>query len=312
MKKTLKIFCFLSLALILCGCKDVKLNNGENAIVTFDDGGISAQDLYDSLKETYAQEQIVDIIDSYLLNKKYETSTEENKYVNNAVKTAKKQAEEYNTDFETYVRNYYRVNGTEGFKKYISLNYKRTLWISDYAKETVTEKQIKDYYENETVGDMDLYHILITVNDEVKDTDAYNKAKEVIEKLNDGEDFSKLVKEYSEDEATKDNEGSLGKINTGDYDNSVIDAAKKLEVNEYSKSPVKSTYGYHVILKKSQEEKPELNDETKTEIVEIIAKEIANDTSFYAKAMVALREKNNMKFIDTSLEEIYNDVVNLQ
>lgn len=310
MKKLIKIFCFLSIAIMLCGCKDVKLNNGENAIVTFEDGGISAQDLYDKLKETYAEEQIVDMIDSYLLDKKYETSTEETKYINDAVKSAKKQAEQYNTDFDTYVRNFYRVNGTTGFKNYISLNYKRTLWISDYAKETVTDNQINDYYENETVGDMDLYHILITVNDETKDTDAYNKAKEVIEKLNNGEKFNDLVKEYSEDDATKDKEGSLGKINTGDYDNAVIDAAKKLEVNTYSKSPVKSTYGYHIIFKKSQDEKPKLDDETKTEIIETIAKEIANDTSFYAKAMIALREKNNMKFIDTDLEKAYNDVVN--
>ena len=135
-------------------------------------------------------------------------------------------------------------------------------------------------------------------------------SKEVIEKLNNGSKFEDLVKEYSEDDATKDNKGSLGKVNDGDYDDAVIDAAKELEVGKYTASPVKSSYGYHIIYKEAQDEKKELTDEVKTSITETIAKQIANEDTFYAKALIALREKNNMKFVDGDLEKIYNDVIN--
>ncbi len=309
MKNIFKVLCSITLCLMLCGCGSVKLDDGKNAIVTFDDGGITAQDLYDKLKSTYASDQIVNMIDSYLLNKKYETSTDETKYVNNAVKSAEDAASKYNIDFDTYVKYYYGVASKSAFKDYIALQYKRTLWISDYAKETVTETQINDYYKDEYVGDMTLSHILITV-DGNKDTDAYNKAKEVIEKLNNGSKFEDLVKEYSEDDATKDNKGSLGKVNDGDYNDAVIDAAKELEVGKYTTSPVKSSYGYHIIYKEAQDEKKELTDEVKTTITETIAKQIANEDTFYARALIALREKNNMKFVDGDLEKIYNDVVN--
>ena len=36
------------------------------------------------------------------------------------------------------------------------------------------------------------------------------------------------------------------------------DAAYKLKVNEYTKEPVKTTYGYHIILKTGEKEKPKL------------------------------------------------------
>ena len=48
-KKVLLIICTM-LLMTVCG-KDVKLVNGENAIVTFKEGGISSNQLYDVLKK---------------------------------------------------------------------------------------------------------------------------------------------------------------------------------------------------------------------------------------------------------------------
>lgn len=121
-------------------------------------------------------------------------------------------------------------------------------------------------------------------------------------------EFAELRRQLRD--ATKDNKGSLGKVNDGDYNDAVIDAAKELEVGKYTTSPVKSSYGYHIIYKEAQDEKKELTDEVKTTITETIAKQIANEDTFYARALIALREKNNMKFVDGDLEKIYNDVVN--
>lgn len=312
MKKTLLVaICII----LLTGCKSVKLDNGENAIVTFKEGGISAQELYDELKDAYGATKVVDLIDNFLLKDKYKSTSEEKDYVNQSVKSAQEAAEKYGVDLETYVSYYYGVSTEKAFRNLIALNYKRSEWTKDYSKELVSDKQINDYYETETVGDMTLSHILISIDAKDSDTDeqkkeaetkAYNEAKDIIAKLKEGKDFSTLAKEFSDDEDTKKNGGALGKVNVSDYSDEVIESAKDLKVGSYSETPVKSTYGYHIIYKTAQDEKPELNDELKDEIRGIVGAELAEESGFQAKALTALREKNEMKFVDTDLEKAFN------
>ena len=260
----------------------------------------------------------MNLIDSKLLNEKYETSTEEKSYINQTVKTTKEAAKKVNADFDLYLAYYYGLKNESEFRDYLSLNYKRNLWAEEYAEETVTDKQIKEYYETEVVGDIDASHILITVDkkdnatEEEKKTDeqkAYDKAKNIIEKLKKGEDFSKLAKEYSKDSTTASKGGSLGKINKGDYADEVFEALKNLKDGSYSTSPVKSSYGYHIVYRTSQDKKAELNDELTKEIKTTIGKEIADESGFSVKALKALREKNNMKFEDTELEKEFEKLI---
>ena len=316
MKK--KIFFVLACVFLLAGCNNVKLTNGENAVVTFTEGGISSDELYKSLKESYGAERLMNLIDNKLLNEKYETSTEEKSYINQTVKTTKDAAKKVNADFDLYLAYYYGLKNESEFRDYLSLNYKRSLWAEEYAEETVTEKQIKEYYETEVVGDIDASHILITVDtkdgatEEEKKTaeqKAYDKAKDIIEKLKKGEDFSKLAKEYSKDSTTASKGGSLGKINKGDYADEVFEALKNLKDGSYSTSPVKSSYGYHIVYRTSQDKKAELNDELTKEIKTTIGKEIADESGFSVKALKALREKNNMKFEDTELEKEFEKLI---
>lgn len=316
MKK--KIFFVLACVFLLAGCNNVKLTNGENAVVTFTEGGISSDELYNSLKESYGAERLMNLIDSKLLNEKYETSAEEKSYINQTVKSTKEAAEKVNADFDLYLTYYYGLKNESEFRDYLSLNYKRSLWTEEYAEETVTEKQIKEYYETEVVGDIDASHILITVDTKDGATEeekkaaeqkAYDKAKEIIEKLKKGEDFSKLAKEYSKDSTTASKGGSLGKINTGDYADEVFEALKNLKDGSYSTSPVKSSYGYHIVYRTSQDKKAELDDDLTKEIKTTIGKEIAAESGFSVKALKALREKNNMKFEDTTLEKEFEKLI---
>lgn len=314
MKKT---FLVLASILLLTGCS-VKLSNGENAVVTFKEGGISSNDLYKVLKDNYGAKYLMDLIDSKLLKELYKTDNSETNYINQNIKSAKKQAKELNADFDTYLSYYYGVKDVDAYRDYLSLNYKRSLWTEDYAKESVTEKQINEYYENEYVGDMEVSHILITIDannnsseDEKKEAEekALNTAKEVIKALDKGEKFEDLAKKYSKDEDTAKNGGSLGKINVGDYTSEVVDAAKDLEVDAYTTTPVKSSYGYHIVYLKSQDKKSELNDDVTDKIKTIIGNEIAQESNFYVKALKALREKNEMKFKDTALEKEFNKLM---
>ena len=311
-KKLLILFACL---LLVSGCKDVKLENGENAIVTFKEGALSSQDLYDLLKSRYGSDVIVDLIDSYLLNKKYESTSEEKSYVSQGIKTLEQSAKSANTDLETYIKLYYNLSSREDLENYLSLNYKRNLWVQEYAKSQVSEKQINDYYENYVYGDIDASAILITVDaksdatDEEKteaETKAQDKAKEIIKKLNNGEDFATLAKENSKDETSASNGGALGKVNTGDLDEEALNALRELKDGSFTKSPVKSSSGYYILYRKSIDEKKELTEELTDEIKGIIGSELQEEEGYAAKALTALRTENEMKFIDTYLEDAYN------
>ena len=312
MKKIL-IFCLC--ALLLTGCGDVKLENGENAIVSFNNGdGITAQDLYDELKEMYGVNYLVNLIDAKLLDLEYEETTEELEYVQQIVDSVKSESGD---EFIDYIEYYYGVNSEEAFEDYIRLNYRRSLWIEDYAREMVTDKQIEDYYNDVYVGDMEVSHILITsdatsdmTDDEKKaaETEAYNKAKEIIEKLNNGEDFATLAKENSDDSGTASDGGVVGTVNYGmNYDEDFVDAAAALEEGKYSSTPVKTQFGYHIIYKTKQNEKESLEDSTDT-IRDIIAEEsLNNNTLLYSEALEALREKYEMNIVDSDLSSDYEE-----
>ena len=312
MKKIL-IFCLC--ALLLTGCGDVKLENGENAIVSFNNGdGITAQDLYDELKEMYGVNYLVNLIDAKLLDLEYEETTEELEYVQQIVDSVKSESGD---EFIDYIEYYYGVNSEEAFEDYIRLNYRRSLWIEDYAREMVTDKQIEDYYNDVYVGDMEVSHILITsdatsdmTDDEKKaaETEAYNKAKEIIEKLNNGEDFATLAKENSDDSGTASDGGVVGTVNYGmNYDEDFVDAAAALEEGKYSSTPVKTQFGYHIIYKTKQNEKESLEDSTDT-IRDIIAEEsLNNNTLLYSEALEALREKYEMNIVDSDLNSDYEE-----
>ncbi len=80
--------------------------------------------------------------------------------------------------------------------------------------------------------------------------EAYQKAKDIIDKLNQGEDFAKLAKEYSEDPGTKDKGGDLGFVKRGvfvpEFDKAIFD---DLKVGEITQEPVETIFGYHIIQK---------------------------------------------------------------
>ena len=81
-----------------------------------------------------------------------------------------------------------------------------------------------------------------------------------------------------------------------------LDALRTLKDGNYTTSPVKSSYGYHILYRKSIDAKPELNDELTEKIKTSVGEEIAKEDGFSAKALKALREQNEMKIIDTDLK----------
>lgn len=115
----------------------------------------------------------------------------------------------------------------------------RKLYLEKIVDEKVTDEEIKKLYNEytskfESQKEVKAKHILV---------DSEKDAKNVISKLKKGEDFEKLAKEYSKDQAV-----DLGYFTKEMMVPEFSDAAFKMNKGEYSKTPVKTTFGYHVIL----------------------------------------------------------------
>lgn len=317
MNKTIKkVICLSLLTLTMTGCGNVpKLKDGTELIVEMDGLKMTTEEFYQKLKDTYGTYSLINSIDDLLLNNVYKTTDKMKEKIEKQILTLKNQ---FGSDFESAIQYYYGVSTEKQLYNLLEIVYKRELATSDYADTLVKDEDIKKYYDEEAIGDIKASHILIKsdatdsmTDDEKKEAKekALNTAKEVIAALDKGEKFEDLAKKYSKDEDTSKKGGSLGKINVGDYTSEVVNAAKELKVGTYTTTPVKSSYGYHIVYLKSQDKKPELNDDVTNKIKTIVGNEIAQESNFYVKALKALREKNEMKFKDTTLEKEFNKLV---
>ena len=87
-------------------------------------------------------------------------------------------------------------------------------------------------------------------------------------------------------------------------------AAFALKTGAYSTSPVKTTYGYHIIYKRGEKAKAELKD-VKDEIKETLAKnKVTADSTLATQAMIDLRKEKGVKFEDSEMEDAYNTYMN--
>lgn len=320
MKKTLIVLGTVLLVFGSLGCeKKTELKGGEDELVTFKDSklNISTNDLYEKLKDKYGINFLIDMIDTNILNKEYEDSDSINDYVDIQVNSLRNYYKT-ETEFLEYINNYGYKN-VEELKEYFKLNYKRNLVVKDYLKTLISDDDINNYYNDKVTGDIEAKHILVEVKttdsmteDEKRTTkeDALKKAKEAITKLNEGKTFEEVSKEYSNDDATKNNGGSMGFVNTLDLDDVTRQELTKLEVGKYSTEPLETEYGYEIFLKVSVKDKPKL-EEVKTHIIETLTDEkLTKDSKLQYKAMEYIRDKYEFSIKDEDLEIYYENTMN--
>ncbi len=314
---TIKLFGITAAAVLLTtGCGKVpKLENGQDAVVSFKDSKISVDTLYNEMKEKYALNALINLIDTEILEKEYKDNKEIDKKVNSQVELMKTQ---YGQGDESklleMMSTYYGITSMDELKTTLRISYLRENAVTDYAKSIVTDKEIEKVYEEDIFGDISAKHILISPEVDSNATDAektaaeeaaLKKAKEVIEKLNKGEDWDKLAKEYSSDDSNKDKGGKLNDFVHGDMVAEFEKAAKELEKGKYTTTPVKTQYGYHIIYKVDQKDKPELKT-VKNDIIDEIANEkINSDSTIQTVALEKIREKYGMKIEDDALKGQY-------
>lgn len=123
-------------------------------------------------------------------------------------------------------------------KNYLALNLKVT------SDTKLTDNDIKAYFDknSDRYGEPEQVrasHILVKTEDE---------ANQIIAQLKEGANFEQLAKEKSTDEGSKSSGGKLGFFSRGQMVPEFEKAAFEQKVGEYSAQPVKTEFGFHIIL----------------------------------------------------------------
>ena len=180
----------------------------------------------------------------------------------------------------------------------------------DYYLETKLDKEaVKDYYNENSFGKINNKHILVKTSDDVTEEQALAVANEIIGRLNQGEDFDTLATEYKEKNTNVVVE-DLGEV--GAFDNlesSYLEALKTLEKGKYTETPVKTSYGYHVIYCVDKLEKTdEISRKDKMAIIDVLASDIMSaDSNLYYKTLIEMRKEAKLKFYDEELKTKYEE-----
>ncbi|ASV69941.1 foldase [Cytobacillus kochii] len=241
----------------------VVLYNSHSKAATVNGENISKDDLNEALMSQYGTSVLDTLISDQIvlqeMDKEKVTVTEE----------------EVAEEMDAYMEQY---GGEEAFKEvldengvsYDSIEHNIEIYLGSKKLITpgieITDDEMETYFEENKESfsqaeEIEASHILV----EDEDT-----AKEVKQKLDDGDDFSELAASYSTDDSNKDNGGELGYFGEGEMVEAFEEVAFAMEVDEVS-DPVKTDYGYHIIKVTDHKEAKEANfEDAKEEIKEML------------------------------------------
>lgn len=138
-----------------------------------------------------------------------------------------------------------KIADSEDFKKrmdVIKTQLLRQIFLENQLKDKISDKAVKAEYEkfkNENKGKQEIHarHILVPTEEE---------AKQVIKDLDAGKKFEELAAQRSSGPAAEKG-GDLGYFVKDEMIPEFSDAAFKLKPGTYTKEPVKTQFGWHVI-----------------------------------------------------------------
>lgn len=306
----------LALSLLITGCgKKIEVKNGSKVAVSTNKTKITATEYYNEIKKKNIS-LLIDMIDKDILEKDYPTDKEEKEEVKKQIDEIKSYVNNDEAQFKSLIQQYFGVDSEKELEESLKLEYKRTTAVKDYISKNVKDNEIEDYYNNNITGQIKASHILISIDAKEDATDeekkeaeekALKKAKSIIKKLDKGEKFSSLAKKYSTDEGTASKGGDLGYFQLNEMVSEFSNAVKELKKDEYTKEPVKTEYGYHIILKTGEKDKKKLK-EVKEEIIEKIRdQKMQNDPTLLYKTLIEIRKDKKIKWNDSELKKAYED-----
>lgn len=288
--KTIKMIALpVALSAMLVGCS----NDNDSMIASVDGEKITKGELYEALTDQYGK----DVLNNLIANKIVELEAKKLK-----VSVSDEEIEE---EYQDYIQQY---GGEDAFNQLLTSynmdesdikkdikNYLLTVKVmEDYV--AIKDEDVKSFFEENKANynqeaKVEASHILV---------DDEKTAQEVIKKLNAGEDFAALAKEYSKDTATAENGGSLGSFGKGEMVEEFEKAAFSLEVGKISE-PVKTEYGYHVIkVTNKQEAKEAVFEDIKDKVYQDLLKSKVNEqySTWLSEKMEDYKIKNKLTDTD--------------
>lgn len=307
------------LIFVSCSKRVPKTSEGKEVLATVKGKTVTADDLYEKLKESGGTDALISIVDEYITNKEVKVTDDDKDYVDEVVNYYKDYAEYYGVDLATFLTSYVGIPGVtteEEFRDYVLNDYKKTLAVVKFIGDNAKEDDLKAYYKENYTDKITAKHILIEVNDDTTEEQALATAKSLIEKLNNTDSknldstFNKLAEDNSDDTATYSNGGLIENFAKGDVVEEFWNAANNLKDGEYTKEPVKTTYGYHIILRISStpaEKYKDIKDEVKKAYAQNL---ISTDSTLVAKKWDELRKQYKLSIKDDVIKEAYEKAIN--
>lgn len=159
-----------------------------------------------------------------------------------------------------------------------------TNYETNFIENTViTDEDAKTYYDSNQdefeIDEVDASHILIstmddegTSFDEEQKEEARAKAQGILDRINAGEDFAELAKEFSDDPGSGSLGGELGFFGKGEMVPEFEEASFELQVGEVSEL-VETYFGYHIIKVNDKNEGIVDFEEVKDELKEMLVQQ---------------------------------------
>lgn len=281
--------------------RTAKTSNGEDIVVKVNDIDITADELYNDMKSHFSVSVLLDKIDNIILNKLYP--------YNNDIKTAVSETADYyismyETNYGYTQEQFLSSNGFssyEQFINYLTLDYRRTLYYTNYVKGLITDIEIKNYYDKEVFGDINTKYISINFDSKTKE-ESKKTIDEILLKLKEGYTYDEIITEYKD--IIKYENLNYQSFNSN-LDVNYLKVLKNLKDNSYTETALEDDDNYKIIFRLDQKEKKTLEEVKDTIINLIVNNKKSNDTTLKYKALKKLREENKVEFKDNDLATKY-------
>lgn len=187
------------------------------------------------------------------------------------------------------------------FKKRMAFIADRELhniYFKKHVVDAVTEDDVKARYEKEVAAlpkqeEVSARHILVKTEEE---------AKAIIADLDAGKDFIELAKEKSTD-PNKSEGGDLGYFTKGRMVPEFEEVAFAMEKGTYTKTPVKTQFGFHVIkLEDKRDAAPPAYETVAQQVRQLVMRDK------YLEIIEKAKAEQTVEIVDETLRKGYEDV----
>jgi peptidyl-prolyl cis-trans isomerase C len=197
------------------------------------------------------------------------------------------------------------IKDTDDFKKrmaYIGDRELHNAYFRKHVVEATTPEEVKARYDKEIAAlpkqqEVHARHILVKTEDE---------AKAVIADLDKGKDFAEIAKEKSQD-SNKDDGGDLGWFGPGRMVPEFEEAAFALDKGQYTKTPVKTQFGYHVIkVEEKRDAAPPAFEQVEDQVKQLVMRDK------YVALISKAKADQTIDIKDEALKKGYDEVSKMQ